>query len=258
MFTIATWNVNSLRVRLPQVIEWIEQYTPDVIALQETKTEDINFPASELEALGYQVIFSGQKTFNGVALLSKYPMADAVMSLSGFDEQKRLLAVTIKGIRVINVYVPNGGEIPSEKYSYKLAWLKKFISFVQSELKQYSKIIILGDYNIAPEDRDVCDPVLWEGSVLVSDEERTAFLQLLTLGFTDAFRALSEEPGFSWWDYRQGAFRRNQGLRIDHILFSNVLKDSFTRCAVDIAPRKHARPSDHAPVVATFSLKACN
>ena len=256
MFTIATWNVNSLRVRLPQVIEWIEQYTPDVIALQETKTEDINFPVSELEALGYQVVFSGQKTFNGVATLSKHAATDPVIALPDFDNtQKRLLAVTIKGIRVINVYIPNGGEIPSEKYTYKLAWLKKLISFVQSELKQHSKMIILGDYNIAPEDRDVCDPVLFEGSVLVSDQVRHIFLQLLKLGFTDAFRAFSEEPGFSWWDYRQGAFRRNQGLRIDHILFSNALKESFMRCAVDIAPRKHVRPSDHAPVVATFSLK---
>lgn len=255
MFKIATWNVNSLKVRLPHVVDWLKANAPDVLALQETKTQDENFPVAEIEALGYKIVFTGQKTFNGVAVFSRHALQDPVLALPGFDDpQKRLLAVTVGDVRVIDVYIPNGSEVGSDKYAYKLNWLKSLTSFVQHELLQHEKVIILGDYNIAPEDIDVHDPKAWDGSVLVSALERQAFEALLALGFHDAFRAYTEEQVFSWWDYRQGAFARNKGLRIDHILFSKAMVDSFESCYIDAAPRKLERPSDHTPVVAEFNF----
>lgn len=254
MLKIATWNVNSLKVRLPHVLNWLEAHSPDVLALQETKVQDHAFPIDEISEIGYQVVFTGQKTFNGVATLCRGPIVDPIMVLPNFDDpQKRLLASTVKGVRVINVYVPNGSEVGSDKYAYKLDWLKRLTRFVKQQLLNYEKVVILGDFNIAPADIDVHDPAVWHGSVLVSAKERDAFQALLDLGFHDAFRMGSEEPGFSWWDYRGGGFARNHGLRIDHILFSDEMRDDFKECMVDVAPRKLERPSDHTPVVACFA-----
>ncbi len=255
MFKIATWNVNSLKVRLPHLIDWVNENNPDVFALQETKTQDENFPLEAIEALGYNVVFTGQKTFNGVAVLSRHALKDPIMALPDFDDpQKRLLAVTVGDVRVIDVYIPNGSEVGSDKYEYKLKWLASLHAFVKQQLTEYERVVILGDYNIAPEDIDVHDPKAWEGSVLVSAPERKAFDDLLDLGFHDAFRAFTEEQVFSWWDYRQGGFARNKGLRIDHILFSKAMTEDFQACYVDDAPRKLERPSDHTPVVAEFDI----
>lgn len=256
MFRIATWNVNSLRIRLPHVLDWLDEHEPDVFALQETKVIDEEFPEEELKEAGYNVVYIGQKTFNGVAVLSKHMLKAPVFALPNFDdEQKRLLAVTAGGVRVINVYVPNGSEVGSDKYSYKLKWLQSLTRFVKKQLLSFSNVIILGDFNIAPADVDVYDPLAWQGSVLVSKQERVAFRKLCDLGLEDAFRCGSGEPGFSWWDYRGGSLPRNHGLRIDHILFSEDLEASFKRCFVDKVPRMLERPSDHTPVVAEFDLK---
>lgn len=247
---IATWNVNSLKVRLPHVLDWLAVHQPDVLCLQETKTEDANFPAGELQLAGYQVIFSGQKTYNGVAILSKAEPQEVVAGIPGFpDEQKRVLAATMDGIRIVCVYVPNGQSVDSDKYQYKLSWLEALQAWLKQELARYPKLVLLGDYNIAPEDRDVYDPQAWQGNVLVSEPERTAFRGLEQLGLRDSFRLFEqEEKAYSWWDYRMMAFRRNMGLRIDHILVSEALPCSA--CFIDKAPRKLERPSDHAPVVA--------
>jgi exodeoxyribonuclease-3 len=251
---IATWNVNSLRVRLPHVLSWVVDNRPDVLCLQETKIVDGEFPADEIREAGYQAVFSGQKTYNGVAILSRSTPRDMVFDLPGMtDPQRRLLAATVDGARVINVYVPNGSAVGSDKYDYKLEWLAGLSDFAAAELKRHPNLVIAGDYNIAPEDRDVHDPELWEGSVLVSGPEREAFSALLDHGLHAAFRKFDQPDGsFTWWDYRAGAFRRNQGLRIDHILCSRKLYENCTECRVDTAPRKLERPSDHAPVVASF------
>lgn len=253
---IATWNVNSIRVRLPQVLEWLKKENPDVLCLQETKITDGEFPAMAFRDAGYQAVYIGQKTYNGVATLSRAPADDVVTTLAGADgDQKRLLATVVGGVRVVNVYVPNGEEVGSEKYSYKLSWLKALEKFIARELKSHPRLALLGDYNIAPEERDVHDPKRWEGHVLFSDKERAAFRSLTQLGLVDVFRKF-EQPGksFSWWDYRQGAFRRNHGLRIDHILCSATLASACRGCRIDIEPRKHERPSDHAPVIAEFDF----
>jgi exodeoxyribonuclease III len=248
---LATWNVNSLKVRLPHVLEWLAANQPDVLCLQETKQEDKDFPADALKAAGYQSIFAGQKTYNGVAILSKTPTSDVQIGIPGFDDvQQRVLAATVGGLRVVCVYVPNGQSLDSDKYQYKLRWLQALTGWLRTELDRYPELTLLGDYNIAPEDRDVHDPKAWEGQVLVSPAERAAFAGLTGLGLKDAFRLFDQaESSFSWWDYRMAAFRRNMGLRIDHILLSAPLARQCTSCWIDKAPRKLERPSDHTPVV---------
>lgn len=257
MFKIATWNVNSLKVRLPQVLDWLEDSQIDVLGIQETKLEDSAFPKEYFEEAGYEVSFLGQKTYNGVAWISRHPMEDRIDALPDFvDEQKRVLAVTIKGIRYINFYIPNGQAVDSPKYQYKLAWLEKMLEFVQQQVQKYPQVVILGDFNIAPEDIDVYDPKQWFGEVLVSEPERLAFEKLKRLGLVDIVRQLhpDEDNLYSWWDYRAAAFRRGMGLRIDHILISqNLVKDCIA-AGVDKEPRKHERPSDHAPVWLTLTV----
>ncbi|WDZ97641.1 exodeoxyribonuclease III [Herbaspirillum sp. WKF16] len=252
---IATWNVNSLKVRLPQVLKWLEENPVDVLCLQETKLTDDKFPAAEIAAAGYLVEFSGQKTYNGVAILSRHPMNDVVKNNPLFpDEQQRIIAATIEGVRYVCAYIPNGQALDSEKYPYKLSWLAGLHEWLLQEKAKHPRIALLGDYNIAPEDRDVHDPAAWEGQVLVSEPEREAFRKLQAMGFTDSFR-LFEQPEkiYSWWDYRQMGFRLNRGLRIDHILLSEELTPRCTACVVDKVPRKWEQPSDHAPVVATLA-----
>ncbi len=253
---LATWNVNSLKVRLPQVLDWLTLHQPDVLCLQETKLEDAKFPAPELQAAGYQVLCSGQKTYNGVAILTRDAAREALAEIPGFgDPQKRVLAATIGGLRVICLYVPNGQSVESDKYRYKLDWLAAVTAWLKSELAANPRIAVVGDYNIAPEDRDVHDPKAWEGQVLCSAPERKAFQDLLALGFKDSFR-LFEQPAnaYTWWDYRMNAFRRKMGLRIDHILVSDGLAAACRGCSIDIEPRKAERPSDHAPVIAELEI----
>ena len=254
MFSIATWNVNSIKVRLLHVLQWLEANPVDVLALQETKSIDENFPKKEIEEAGYQVTFTGQPTYNGVAIISKKAASDVVTAVPNFqDEQKRFLAATINGVRVINLYVPNGQSVDSEKYIYKLNWLDKVGEYLQEQLAQYEKVVVLGDFNIAPEDRDVHDPVAWEGHVLVSAKERAVLQRFLDAGYTDVFRQFEQaEKSYSWWDYRNLAFRRNKGLRIDLILASNGFAAQCSESHIDKAPRKLERPSDHTPVVASF------
>ena len=253
---IATWNVNSLRVRLPQLVEWLSANPVDVIAVQETKLSDTDFPRREIEALGFMVAFSGQKTYNGVATLARSAISDVVTDLPDFpDPQRRLLAATVGGVRVINVYVPNGQTVESEKYFYKLAWLGALAKFLESELKSHAQALILGDFNIAPEDRDVHDPRSWAGGVLVSDPERAALARLISLGVSDLYRRFEQpEQSFSWWDYRQGAYRRNHGLRIDLILGTPSMAVRCNACRIDREPRAWERPSDHAPCTASFDI----
>ncbi len=253
---LATWNVNSLKVRLPQVLDWAAKQQPEVICLQETKLENGKFPAADVQAAGYSALFNGQKTYNGVAILARAAAADAVTAIPGFaDEQKRVLAATIGDVRIICAYVPNGESVESDKYQYKLKWLAAFRDWLKAELAQHPRLAVLGDYNIAPEDRDVHDPVAWEGKVLFSAPERAAFEGMIGLGLKDAFRLFEQpERSYSWWDYRMNAFRRKMGMRIDHILLSEALAKSCTACTIDIEPRKNERPSDHAPVVADISL----
>ncbi len=249
---IATWNVNSLKVRLPHVLDWLAANQPDALCLQETKQEDSQFPLVALQQAGYQAVFSGQKTYNGVAIISKDAASEVVCGLPNFpDEQKRLIAATVQGVRVVCVYVPNGQSVDSDKYRYKLAWLAALLEWLKEELVRYPKLALLGDYNIAPEDRDVHDPQAWAGNVLVSEPERATFHALEQFGLRDSFRLFEQpEKSYSWWDYRMMAFRRNMGLRIDHILISTALAQGCTGCTIDRAPRKLERPSDHAPVVA--------
>lgn len=255
MLKIATWNVNSLNVRLPQVLEWLCVQQPDILALQETKLTDPDFPTLDIAEAGYRAVFAGQKTYNGVAILSRLPARDIVTDLPGLDDpQRRVLGATIGGTRVLNLYVPNGQAVGSDKYAYKLAWLDKLTAWLETELAQHPRLVMLGDFNIAPDDRDVHDPAAWVGQVLCSEPERTAFRRLLDLGLQDTFRLFPQEDhAFSWWDYRAAAFRRNLGLRIDHILASPALAATCVACQVDKAPRRLERPSDHAPVIAEFA-----
>ena len=252
---IATWNVNSLRVRLPHLQTWHAAAQPDVIALQETKTPDNEFPLEAIQSLGLHAAFSGQRTYNGVAILSKSPIADCVSGIPDFaDEQRRVLAATVAGVRIINVYVPNGQTLESDKYQYKLTWLDALTEYVRSELTHHKQVVLLGDFNIAPEDRDVHDPKAWEGSVHVSEPERNALRGLVALGLNDVFRKFDQaEQTFSWWDYRAAGFRRNAGLRIDLILSNQGMTDACVSCTIDREPRKQERPSDHAPVIADFN-----
>lgn len=251
---IASWNVNSLRVRLPQVLDWLQDNPVDVLALQETKLVDEDFPVEDIRQAGYHVEYSGQKTYNGVAILTRRPCSGVCKEIEALqDPQRRILAVTVDEVRVLNLYVVNGSEVGSEKYAYKLAWLQKVTAFIREELQRFPRYVVLGDFNIAPEDRDVHDPKAWEGQILCSPAEREALQAMLELGFVDTFRLFEQEPdSFSWWDYRAAAFRRNLGLRIDLILASAPLEAMCSFSAIDKAPRSHARPSDHAPVIAEF------
>ena len=256
MFKIATWNVNSIKVRLPHILTWIEKERPDVLALQETKSIDENFPVDAIKEAGYQVSFTGQKTYNGVATISKFPITTISKSIPNYnDEQKRVLAINTSNIIVLNIYVPNGSEVNSEKYTYKLKWLSKLHPFIKMLQKENSRLIILGDLNIAPEDRDVHDPEEWKGCVLVSENERNEFKKILSNDMTDCFRIFNSGDGhFSWWDYRAASFRRNRGVRIDHILASNIMSESCKACYIDKTPRELERPSDHTPVVGEFDI----
>lgn len=249
---LATWNVNSLKVRLPHVLAWLEQQKPDVLCVQETKTEDVNFPAQAITDAGYQALYSGQKTYNGVALLSRMAGRDVTAGIPGFDDpQKRVLAATYGDTRMICIYVPNGESVESDKYQYKLKWLAALTKWLRAELQKYPNLALLGDFNIAPGVRDVWDVKEWEGKVLFSPPEHAALNTLLALGLKDSFRLFDQpERSFTWWDYRMNAFRRKLGMRIDHILLSEPLAQNCTACAVDIEPRKLERPSDHAPVFA--------
>ena len=255
---IATWNVNSLRVRLPQVLEWLERGPVDVLAMQETKLADPDFPHAEFAARGYHVQFAGQKTYNGVALLSRVPGTEPLHDIPQFEDlARRVLAVRVGALRVINVYVPNGQAVDSDKYRYKLRWLEALRVWLIAELAAHPQLLVLGDFNIAPEDRDVHDPAAWAGSVHVSEPERAALRALEGLGLVDLFRRFEQPPQtFSWWDYRMLAFRRNHGLRIDLMLASPALASTCTACRIDREPRRAERPSDHAPVIAEFALPA--
>jgi exodeoxyribonuclease-3 len=252
---IATWNVNSIRVRMPQVLAWLQQENPDILCLQETKITDGDFPATAFRNAGYQAVYSGQKAYNGVATISRTPAAEITLSMPGIDVvQKRILAVTMGSVRIVNVYVPNGDTVDSDKYAYKLGWLKALTAYLQEELKRYPKLVLLGDFNIAPEERDVHDPKRWEGKVLFSDKERAAFRALIASGLVDVFRCFEQpEKSFTWWDYRLNGFARNWGLRIDHILCSAALVAACRTCRIDVELRRAERPSDHALVMAEFS-----
>ena len=252
---LATWNVNSLNVRLPHVLDWLRENPIDVLCLQETKQEDSKFPYDDLKSAGYNAIHNGQKTYNGVAILSTHEMTDVEHGIAGFDdEQKRVISATINDVRVVCVYIVNGQAVDSEKYEYKMRWLKALIAWLADELVKYPNLVLLGDYNIAPEDRDCHDPAAWIGQILVSPREREMFEKIIALGLHDSFRLFEQpEKSFSWWDYRMMGFRRNFGMRIDHILVSDALKEKCESCVIDKAPRKLERPSDHTPVVLTLN-----
>lgn len=253
---LATWNVNSLKVRLPQVLQWLSDSPVDVLCLQELKMEQDKFPLAEIEAAGYRAAWFGQKTYNGVAILVREGLAldDVVAGIPGYeDEQRRVIAATVGGVRVICAYFVNGEAVESPKYQYKLQWLAALHGYVEAELGRYPQLALLGDYNIAPDDRDVYDAEAWHEKVLCSTPERAAFTGLLALGLHDSFRLFCDEPKqYSWWDYRAMMFRRNLGLRIDHILISEPLRARAQGCVIDKAPRKWERPSDHTPVVLTL------
>jgi exodeoxyribonuclease-3 len=253
---IATWNVNSLKVRLPQVLDWLAANKADVLCLQETKLTDDNFPADEIRAAGYHVVFSGQKTYNGVAVISTAELSDVITDVPGLDDpQRRILGVTIDGVRILNLYVVNGQEVGSEKFAHKLHWLEKVTDYIAAELKLHESFAAVGDFNIAPDDRDVHDPEAWHERILCSTPERKALQKIIDLGMCDVFRKFpQEENSFSWWDYRAAGFRRNMGLRIDLILASPALAESCSSCTIDKEPRSLERPSDHAPVIAEFRL----
>ena len=251
----AAWNVNSLKVRLPHLLDWLTAAQPDVVCLQETKLEDKNFPQAEIEAAGYHVAFSGQKTYNGVALLSRAPLTEIVCGNPHYpDEQKRLITATVGGIRVICAYVPNGQEVGCDKYAYKLEWLAALQKWLAEEIAAHPQLVLAGDFNIAPEDRDVHNPKAWTGKILCSEPERKAFQNLLGLGLVDSFRLFAQpEKSYSWWDYRMLGFQRNLGLRIDHVLLSTPLAARCHAAAIEREIRKLERPSDHAPVTATLA-----
>jgi len=248
---LATWNVNSLAVRLPQVLAWLQANPVDALVLQETKLTDDKFPAADFEAAGYRAAWFGQKTYNGVALLSRSDATQLQKNIPGLDdEQARVIAGTLGGVRVIGAYFPNGQAPDSDKFQYKMRWLDALRDWLRAELAAHPQLVLMGDFNIAPEDRDVHDPVAWAGQILCTPEERAHFRALVGLGLVDAFRLFEQPPkSWSWWDYRNLAFRKNQGLRIDLILVSEALKAQVSACVIDKLPRKNERPSDHAPVV---------
>ena len=249
---LVTWNVNSLNVRLPHVIDWLKEHQPDALCLQELKLEDAKFPMAAFDEIGYNAAFLGQKTYNGVAILSRVKPEDVTRNMAAFaDEQKRVIAATIDGVRVVCAYIPNGQDVDSDKYQYKLKWLAALQEFMRGEIATYGDVALLGDYNIAPADADVYDPVAWAGKVLCTDAERAAFQGLISLGMSDSFRQFEQpEKSYTWWDYRMNGFKRNLGLRIDHILLTPALAARCDSVAIDLIPRKLERPSDHAPVLA--------
>jgi exodeoxyribonuclease III len=257
--TLATWNVNSLKVRLPHLLDWLATHRVDIVCLQETKLVDDLFPVAALAEAGYAAAFAGQKTYNGVALLTRRETtpgaSDVVAALPGLeDPQKRLIGATIGDVRVICAYFPNGQSVGSEKYDYKLRWITALNTWLHQELLQHPRLALAGDFNIAPEDRDVHDPKAWAGQVLFSEPEKQAFRDLIALGFVDSFRMFEQpERSYTWWDYRMQAFRRKMGLRIDHVLLSTALAPRCTACSIDIEPRRREQPSDHAPVIATLA-----
>jgi exodeoxyribonuclease-3 len=253
---VATWNVNSLRVRLPHLVDWLAVHGPDVMCLQETKCEDAAFPAAELAAAGYRSLSHGQKAYNGVAILSRAESTPVCRGIPAFtDEHCRVLAVDVEGVRVVSVYVPNGQSVGCDKYAYKLRWLEALAAWLEMELARHPRIAVLGDFNVAPEERDVHDPSAWTGQVLVSGPERAALKRILDRGFVDSFRLFEQpERSFTWWDYRMNAFRRKMGLRIDHALLSPALAAACRSCSIDTAPRALERPSDHAPVLCELAL----
>lgn len=252
---IASWNVNSLKVRLPQLLAWLATEEPDIVCLQESKLDDPFFPKLEIEAAGYHAVFSGQKTYNGVALLAREQPSDIVVGNPLYpDPQKRLLAATVNGIRVVCAYVPNGQAVGSDKYAYKLAWLEALLAWIAAQLAEHPQLVLAGDFNIAPDDRDVHDPVAWAGQILCSEPERMALQRLLGLGLNDSFRLFEQaDKSFSWWDYRMLGFQKNRGLRIDLILLSERLAGRCTAAGISREVRKLERPSDHAPVTAEVS-----
>ncbi len=259
MLKISSWNVNSLNVRLPHVLAWTAEAQPDILALQETKQTDDKFPAAELQAAGYHSVFSGQPTYNGVAVLSREPGRDVVTDIPLLDDpQRRILAVTVPtalgDVRIINLYVVNGNEVGSDKFDYKLHWLQNVTTWLATEMQQHDRVVVLGDFNIAPDDRDVHDPDAWRDKVLCSAPERQALQDICSLGLVDTFRLFEQEDRiYSWWDYRMNAFRRKLGLRIDLVLASKVMAANCQASYIDIEPRRQERPSDHAPAVAEFS-----
>ena len=253
---IATWNVNSLNVRLGHVLEWLDGAQPDVLVLQEIKQATEAFDTAAFANIGYESVASGQKTYNGVAIISKKSPGDCITDLPGLDDpQRRVLAATVDGVRVLNLYVPNGQSVGSEKYAYKLEWLAALRDFLDAELQHHNNLVVLGDFNIAPDDRDVYDPEKWGENILCSPAERAALGELLDLGLSDVFRQFEQpESSFSWWDYRAAGFRRNAGLRIDLILASRDMASACTSSHIDKEPRSWERPSDHTPVIAEFEL----
>jgi len=254
---IATWNVNSLKVRLPHLLKWFEDNPDcDVIGLQETKQTDDKFPQETLEAAGFHVAFAGQKTYNGVAVISKRPITEVVTDLEAIeDPQRRVLACTINGVRIYNLYFPNGQALDSDKFHYKMNWLEALHKQIGEEQKNHNHLIVMGDFNIAPADEDVHDPAEWMNKVHCSAIERTQLQRLYDKGLTDCYRQFEQKPkSYSWWDYRAGSFKRNRGLRIDLILASDALVKNLKRCWIDVEPRKMEQPSDHTPVVAEFTL----
>jgi exodeoxyribonuclease-3 len=248
---IATWNVNSLKVRLAHLLDWLAEAKPDVACLQETKTEDANFPVAELRGAGYQAAYGGQKAYNGVAILSRSPITDVTQGIPDFvDDPKRCIAGTVNGMRIVCLYAPNGEAPGTEKYAYKLRWYEALARWLRRAVRETPNLAVLGDMNVAPEDRDVHDPKRWEGKIHVSEPERAALRTVVDVGFADAFRLLPQpEKSFSWWDYRLRAFERGWGLRIDIVLLSPALAKRCTGATIDVAPRKRERPSDHAPVI---------
>jgi exodeoxyribonuclease-3 len=253
---IATWNVNSLKVRLPHVLAWLEKEPVDVLALQETKLTDDKFPVAALAEAGYRAAYNGQPTYNGVAILAREEPADVVADLPGYaDEQKRVLAATVNGLRIIDVYCPNGGDLDSPKYPYKLEWFAALSEYVAAGQARHERLVVLGDFNVAPRPEDTHDPENWEGRILCSEPERAALRALLDTGLTDTWRLFPDREGrhrFTWWDYRDGGWARNAGLRIDHVLASPVLAESCRDCKAHVGERGRKRPSDHVPVVAEF------
>ena len=251
---IASWNVNSLKVRLGHVLQWLEQDQPDVLALQETKTEDAQFPLDAFTESGWEVVFSGQKTYNGVAIIAKSTPQDVITDIPDLDDpQRRIIAATVDDVRIINLYVVNGESPGSEKFAYKMDWLQKVTAFIESQIETYGDVVVLGDFNIAPDARDVHDPVKWKDKILCTHEERNCLNNILDLGLQDTFRLMHDEGDhFSWWDYRMNGFARGYGLRIDLVLSTEELSETLAAAWIDKTPRTWERPSDHTPVIAEF------